>query len=204
MLLSEPEPLIMERSEENSVTFQIAMIGCDGLVVGSDRLGRAIPSPSDPAMARRVEREPLPRFTQMKKFYVNADESVVCFAAGTQVALDAASAISESVKAGGIGTQWDSTIRGAILPLAVNSFGRGGKEEVIVVRRNTASLFWWVVLEHGKLRIIEMDGCWCTGTSSVAEFLPRHLWDKRQSTSTLRALAILTLAHAAEEEPSFV
>jgi hypothetical protein len=44
----------------------------------------------------------------------------------------------------------------------------------------------------------------CTGDNSVARFLPYHLWNPGLHTSELKKLAVLTLAYAAEDNPSAV
>jgi hypothetical protein len=188
--------------EEQGVTFQIALVGSDGLVIGSDRLGKYAPTWG----AR------LPQSVSQPKYFVSADNSVVCFAAGGLTSIDLALQISveceqlpESVDA----TELDwrkaiDKIASTLPPLQVSS---QIPDEILLTRTDVRDAFWLILRGPGsntKTRVKKIRQCFCTGASTVAQFLPYHLWSNKRPVSELTKLAVLTLSYAAEEEPSSV
>ena len=188
--------------EEHDVTFQIALVGRNGLVVASDRMARYEPTPDDRA------KKPLPKPLLMSKYFMNGDQSLICFAAGAATAMDLGRKISEERmlihKLGAAQSEWESALIGAASIRSIPSAG-GLADEIIVVRRDVSDAFWFVLRKSGMPpKAIKMGAYVCTGASVFAQFLPHHLWSDERSISELKTLALVTLSYAAKEDPSYV
>lgn len=195
-------------SEERPVTFQIAMVGKDGLVVGSDQ--RA-------TYGQLVDGQlKLPQRRQRKKYFISEDGSVACFGAGGAVAVDIAQRLVRDCNPMNIASklEWED----AMLQLAGRSKATYGfADQLLVIRRDTINAFWLIERRTiGESRAIaeghgivtrsveEIRNCFCTGSSVVAQFLPTHLWNAERTVAELRKLALVTLSYAATEDPSNV
>jgi hypothetical protein len=183
------------------VTFQLGLVGCDGLVIASDRLARYDPL-NDPV------RKSLVKIVTMSKYFVNRDQSLICFAAGGATAIDLGRQIIEDSNLATLKNptdqEWESAVNrvgGATSPTPLSV----PADEILIARRGVFDAFWLVLRRPGSIsKTLKIDSCLCTGQSTVAQFLPRHLWNKDLSVSVLKKLAILTLSYAANEEPSYV
>jgi len=188
-------------SEEQPVTFQIALVGSDGLVMGSDRLARYEPPVEAGTKA-------LPKILAMSKYFVSHDQSLVCFASGTQTAIEAARRISEDRRALTMNVteqEWESTLKQVAATAPLPPAHIPIADEILVVRRDVSNAFWFVVRRpNTPVVALKTSSHVCTGASTVAQFLPRNLWNKDRSVRELKQLAILTLSYAADEESSFV
>jgi hypothetical protein len=179
---------------EECVTFQVALIGSDGLVVGSDR------------MSVRQSREPWDDNATMEngwqeKFIISEDESLVCFFAGgptceqvaTQIALNCAEVPRSKVR-------WKSSLHETAhnVPRFPSAIG----DQVMVVRKRVPSTIWLVqrTLTPPMTFVNEYTNQpLCTGNNVVAKFLPTHLWRSDLNITELKKLALLTIAYAARE-----
>jgi hypothetical protein len=181
--------------EQYEVTFQIALIGQDGLVVASDRLGvHATPSETGG-----------PIFSQASsqiKYCISDDQSVFCFWAGGAMSPVVARQIALSCKPQHSELQWFNLIQTVAqgIPLPYQH----PVDQIIVVRADTPNAVFIVTRRMDTVSSMKMRDTICTGVSTVAQFFPRHLWHSGMPISELKTLALLTLSYATEENPSSV
>ena len=184
------------------MTFHIAMVGCDGLVVGSDRRGYYVPIAMDgtPQLGQPVFQP---------KYFISANKSVICFAAGGPTAIGLGRRLSIDCD----GLTKDSTESDsydAIYQTAISAPGSSSPgalpDEVLVVQANMPGGFWMVLRRPGiaPQPTVLKQQCLCIGDKTVAMFLPRHLWTMKRGVSELGKLALLTLSYAAHEMPSSI
>lgn len=187
--------------KEQAVTFQIAMVGCDGIVIGSDRKAVYAPGPGAPLF---------PQVTSQEKYFASESGSIVCFASGSAIAIDLARQISVDYDPalrlrGESESAWKKAISGVVAGSPNLPPGHQLDEEILVARKDVADAFWFVLRRpFPPLTILKIQGHLCTGAKTVARFLPRHLWSPELTILQLKRLAVLTLSYAAQEEPSFV
>jgi hypothetical protein len=191
--------------EEQPLTFQIALVGRDGLVIGSDQLGRYVP----------ISAVGKPQFSQIAfqpKYCVSANQSLVCFAAGSAVtAISLARQIcvdcDPALKLKDAGeSEWEHAVLqvATVTPSLMSHYQFA--TQILVARTDIPDAFWLVLIRPDAAPTVSKmkDQFFCTGTSTVAQFLPRHLWTVDRSVSELKKLTLLTLSYAAKEEPSSV
>jgi hypothetical protein len=199
------EPLDVPSPEEQRMTFQIAMVGCDGLVIGSDRRAQYAESG-------------IPRFPQpisQQKFFVSESQSITCFAAGGVTAINLARKITIDCDLplgtkGASESEWMQNVYAAAATppdLPPNSLVSQGEDEILIVRRDVTNAFWLLLRRPRVIPIPTitkvMDRI-CTGCKTAALFLPAHLWTRDMNTHCLQKLATLTLSYATQEDPSSV
>jgi hypothetical protein len=178
---------------EYPMTFQIALIGTDGLLVGSDRLMTyQTVAPENLATQR----------SETTKFVKSADNSIVCFFAGSHYAVNLAQVIASSNFVGNSPLQWAMHLRQVATglqrpPLPVI-------DEILVARTDMPSFVSVVTKTNQPMAQAATVERWlCTGDNSPARFLPWHLY-RRMTVAELKPLALLTLAYASKESPGLV
>jgi hypothetical protein len=180
---------------EDAVTFQVVLIGSDGLVVASDRresnVGEAQPGVS-PAVQRNTT----------EKYLKSDDGSVICFGAGGPFVRDVARAIVLECQPVNSMLQWEEDLKNVSEQIA-RERQLSRLYEFIVVRRDSCNAAWIVANEGGFSEVSKVLDRRCTGDNSTARFLPCHLWTQ-SSVRELKWLAVLTLAYAHLENPSGV
>jgi hypothetical protein len=179
------------------MTFQIGLVGCDGLVVGSDR--RVLFRSAHPDL---VGQNPAGwQSFPTTKFAKAQDESLVCaFAGGPQSRSIAVAVIAEWPECLGLSVmEWEHRVRTTAESILGNSVG----DEILVVRKDDPSRILVVNRNDRVAGIQPVETAICTGTATNARFLPMALW-KRTTVSHLRRLALLTLGYAARERPGEV
>ncbi len=172
------------------MTFQVALVGTDGVLIGSDRRA-AIKSGQS---ARRSDWQ----FTAGTKFITKQDESVICAAAGGPQAQTIAQAIINRGEPMQTYPVWCESLKKIAESVPGNSTG----DEVLVVRKDVPDL----VLLNRDNRVgatSKIEDRICTGVTATSRFLTQHFWE-RVSVERLKSLALLTLDYAASERGSEV
>jgi hypothetical protein len=183
---------------EECVTFQVALIGSDGLVVGSDRLSNRLTRDD-------ANENPTIEDGRQEKYLKSDDGSLVCFFAGDSTCQNVASSIAMHCSGN---SRTDLTWTAAVRSRA-NSVGRipwSIGDQLLVVRRHIPNAVW-VVVRHpaGATFVTEYkEQAVCIGNNALAKFLPTHLWNSGLAIPQLKKLALLTLAYAAKENPGSV
>lgn len=182
---------------EEVVTFQIALIGSDGLVVGSDRMvveAKAYPDEEKVMFDR----------TQQSKFIKNKAESVVCFCAGGADSQNQARDIARECKPVDSDLEWTTKV-GQVASKTVRFTRNDVFNEILIVRRDSPDAVWLVKSDcKGQTYVSKITERKCTGSNALAQFLPSRLWQPTLAIPQLKTLALLTLAYAAKENPSSV
>jgi len=175
-------------AEELRMTFQIVLIGKDGLVVASDRRV-AVRSPGSGDW----------QFIPGTKFCES--DTVVCAAAGGPQAQSIATAIVNHCKPASCQSEpeWIELLRMTAEGIPGNSVG----DEVIVARKDVPTHVFHVARNNQVAGVQKVDTRLCTGTSVTARFLSQHLWSPT-TIEQLSWLALLAVAYATEERPSEV
>jgi 20S proteasome alpha/beta subunit len=180
------------------VTFQLAMVCQDGIIVASDsRVSYFTPAHGDEPSASQ--------FSQESKFIASPNRKVICTFAGSAQAEPTASAIARMSETFTFGSEveWRCDLRAA-----ADSCRRGAKDsplldEVIVCRSDTNDCFWLVSkFLDCPANLRRITSYVCTGDNSTARFLPRYLYKPHLSLEEGKRLALLTLGLASKENPS--
>lgn len=173
------------------MTFQVALVGTDGLIIGSDRK-TLTQAPYLP-----VADTPFAQFQEQCKFVFNEDESVICACSGDQEAQRVARQIV---------IELDSTLNPVRWLAALDSLTERPnlqrRVQLIVVRKGYPNQASWVVIgASGYVSRIEERQC--VGVNASACFLLNNFY-KKCSVDDLKALALLTLDYGATEFPTGV
>jgi hypothetical protein len=172
------------------MTFQVALIGSDGLIVGSDRRRVDLMQSGNEGSSASIP-------TKTFKFARSKDDEVVCAFAGSSTARQFAQAIANLEVP--VGTEdWEEAV--AKIHERIESYPP--REEIIVVDKHSRGQVQVVSRGMQKLRPPQGYSEWITtGDNSIpARFFPQHFWSRRP-VDELRALALLTLYCAAQENP---
>jgi hypothetical protein len=180
--------------EETGMTFQVAIVGSDGLIVGSDRkVSFMSPKSGSKADWQSVS---------SPKFVKREDDSVVCFNAGGSRSRSIARAIIDRADATeSLVSRWENSLIAIADSLpAENSFN----DEVLVIRKNVPDVALISVARvSNAAQVLMIVDRMCTGVAVTARFLTQHFW-KPAPVVTLKRLALLTLDYAAREQPNSV
>lgn len=200
-------PTITELLPEESVTFQIALAGQNGLVIASDRL-----------VNRRIDNlneNPTLEMGKQEKFVRSEDSTLVCFFAGGPTCHQIASEIAANcVNSHMKNLDWQMALRKQIIDIPFLD-GVGIADQIIVVRRHIPTSFWLVQRVPGVQTAQRTRGAMmyideyqnqtlCTGNNVHAKFLSRNLYRSNLTIEQLKKLAMLTLAYAAKENPGSI
>jgi hypothetical protein len=188
---------IWQPYEENlTMTFQVVLVGCDGLIVGSDRRV-LVRSPATDSDGRKPAWQSLPD----TKFIKSEDESLICaFAGGPQSRSIATAFVAEWDKCHSLRqAEWENKLRTTAEVVKGNSRG----DEIIVVRKDQPNRVLLVTRDNQDVGIQPIESTICTGTSLNARFVSASFW-KSTAVNSLRRLALLTLGYAAIERPGEV
>lgn len=172
------------------MTFQVVLIGNDGLLIGSDR--KLIPrAPNNP------ENPPFLQTDEQKKFICSADESLICAYSGDIEAQRLARNVVCAPDLMMSNLDWlsylDTSAKNANVP--------GYYQKVIVVRRNSLDHAIVMSLNYHAMRI---DTRQCVGVQSSACFITNNYYNKKLSVKDMRELALLTLDRGTNDFPTTV
>jgi hypothetical protein len=181
---------------ENAVTFQIVLIGSDGLVVASDRM-------ESYATPGQLGESPAWQRAKTTKYFKSEDASVICFSAGGPLTRDIGRAIASRCRTTSGELAWEESLK-SVADEVVRLGQLAPPDEIIVVRNDVLDTAWLVVKHENSLSTVGKVSEWrCTGDNSAARFLPWHLWTKAP-VRELKWLAVLALSYASKENPSGV
>jgi hypothetical protein len=188
--------------EEFGMTFQVALIGSDGLVCASDRkfVDYHWTRPDAKYAGERTQRGQKMAST---KFVFSGDQTLACAYAGGDQSKNLADAIITNCHPGGQSLdQWERYIKSATKE--IHGSGSQSMDEVIVIRRDDCrTAIRLMKLEPRDSSTLAIEQSICTGDlSGAAQFLVEHLWQPGMSIIDLERLALLTLAYASKENPS--
>jgi hypothetical protein len=178
--------------EEPPMTFQVALTGSDGVIVGSDRK-RGVKT----AESGYGEYQ----YQPAGKFVKSDDESVICASAGSprssSIALAIATQANSRQEPSGLG--WINSLT-EIADATAPDYMRG---EVIVVRKHVRDM---ILVAYGQGRnttSTKIEPHICTGIAAPARFLIEHFWE-HAPVDALQSLVLLALDYAAHERPGDV
>jgi hypothetical protein len=187
--------MIREPLPEECVTFQVALIASDGLVVASDRrMVHSSPAPDDnPAYEQR----------DSPKFHENG--ALICFYAGQDTADRAARVIATNCQPipGQSEFEWENALDIAARSIAAPQFAPS--DRLFVVRKDVFNHIWVIFRNPDNvLPARKVSDRTCIGDNSTARFLAYQLWRPNATISELRNLAVLTLSYASLSNPTSV
>jgi hypothetical protein len=182
---------ITPRQDEEIATFQVVLIGNDGVVVGSDR--RQISVRHAQYGARDAALGVTAQSDSAFKFKKNPDESIICSYAGGPLASAMARSIASSCQPTRDETAWEvALVRAASEAVGIEQ--SESLDEVVVVRRNTPTTAWLVRRELTRTPQIEIvNEKRCIGANLYAGFLPARYW-KPLPVQKLKQLALFCLS----------
>jgi len=175
------------------MTFQVALIGSDGLIVGSDRK-TVYRSPN-----QYITRGRSLQFNSDTKFATKEDNSIVCFYAGGPQSSSIANAILTKADSSLDEHQWHYSLE----EIAASVPGNSVDDEVLVVRKSNPKFVSLLTRYNQIASSCKIEDKICTGVPLTARFITEHLWERRP-VAELQSLALLVLASAAVEHPSAV
>ncbi len=175
------------------MTFQVAMVGSDGIIAGSDRkIGVR-----DTHRGESLNDAGSWQFSSATKILTSADQEVICLFAGTPASKSLARSICREADLNLSDTEWEERLDQ--LATSRGGFNAHG-DEAIVIRKRILSKFVHVIPgQTGSAH--ENEGFLCAGTRLTSRYLP-HRFYKRLPVSALRDLVLLTLDSAGRERPS--
>jgi hypothetical protein len=180
-------PTLAASREERPMTFQVTLIGSDGVIVGSDRK-QIHYTPSAPGALGALQPDLITKFSRSK------NDDVVCAYAGESSARSIADAIVSLPECSMKVTDFEWRI--AIKKAGESVQERGPQDEVIVIRKDTLKRAY---LANSYSAPTEVCSCISTGNHGYpARFLLCHFYEKLP-IAELRKLALLTL-HCASIE----
>jgi hypothetical protein len=186
------EPVSTLTEEDIEMTFQVALVGSNGIVVASDRK----------VTYQTRERSTLPWDRQIsvdRKYVCKDDDSIVCFFAGGSQSLSIANAVicraDASLKNV---SDWHSELQKAADSVVAKSTG----DEVMVIRPFVGDVAL-INRFASDATVSPIPDRRCTGVIAKCRFLTQLFW--RESTvSELRRLALILLHFASTERPESV
>jgi hypothetical protein len=174
---------------EECVTFQVVLIGRDGLVVGSDRRALyVIPIPGQNPIFQR---------TEQPKYKKNKSESVVCFYAGGADSAQQASDIAHRASLDEDDDSWMENIERQARDS--HRMRNDAMNEILVFRKDRPRTAWYVKSVPPETSVSPITTTFCTGIYSDARFLVSRLYEAGLPISKLSDLVLLTLAYAAKD-----
>ncbi len=175
------------------MTFQVALVGADCTVVGSDRLFSEYSRHEVRNVAQRAP---------TCKILIAADRSFVCaHAGGAQSREMAREVVNKCQPQNRSQAQWESHLKEILEPI----WGTSGEivDELIIARAGSAVLTIAKRKGGTPTEIASVENYICAGDIYLpARFLPVHLWREDMPEDSLKKLALLTLACAHEDNPS--
>lgn len=178
---------------EEYVTFQVALIGSDGLVVASDRRANNL--------TQVAGENPGVMMNEQDKFCSNKTDTVLCFCAGGADCETQARDIVLNCQPGEDEAQWATDLYEA----AKRSRVPGSQliNEHIVIRKDIKGAVWLINSQPFCFPFVtKISDRICTGNNTPAKFLVVHLWKRNRPVIELKQLALLTLAYAEKENPA--
>jgi len=171
------------------MTFQVALVGEDGLVVGSDRKILYVRN-EVPSSVKDVQVNSGPKHTE--------NDEVVCFYAGGSQGFDIAQEIVNHAS-----PERSSSERCENLRRITDDFRSPARgEEILVVRKAQGDLVLINRTDEGA-RTSPVHEHRCTGVATRSAILVQQFW-KRLPVERLRRLALIVMEYAARERPQEV
>jgi hypothetical protein len=180
------------------MTFQVALVGTDGVLIASDRRSVYFSNESDDDPC--ASSQP----SEVCKIVASGSEDVVCAFAGSPYSSSIAKAIVDSAEF--LNARTDGA-REVVIKSILRQMGKGPhqRDEIIIARKTDLGRI--VVLSRKGFSEPTFTECTtqiCMGNNMIpARFIPRHFWRKRP-IAELEPLALLTLSCAAWEEKSMI
>jgi 20S proteasome alpha/beta subunit len=198
-LVSNPETTVLDSlcservREESLVTFQVALVGQDCVVMGSDRLlSEYLPLENGGGVTQRASGG---------KIFIA--DGVACMHAGGSQSREMARAVINKRHPQELTlSQWENYLKEIVESIkgALNVV-----EELIVVRTCDLALTKTRKIGNAIVEASSVENKICAGDVHLpARFLSEHLWKEGMPEDKLINLALLTLAFAHEENPSGV
>jgi hypothetical protein len=188
------KPSAVSEEEELRVTYQVGMVGCDGILFASDTRQIYVITPT--------EQNPYPPFqpSEVSKFLLSADRSLICAFAGSPLSREFAKRI---VAATGSHSSSALDLERDFLDISA-AIGppMGSRDEIMVARASDPSRI--LLLSRWVQRNSATDQTrWITtgDNSGPCRFFLHHFYEKRP-IAELQRLAALTLAYASMENPT--
>lgn len=187
--------IVSAEEELQAMTFQVALVGDSGIVIGSDRL--VINKKQEGTYAK-----PSYQFTEADKFCMN--ETLACFYAGSPTSKELATKIySKFHQELPALESWEDSMNEFLAQQKTQSV-ESTFDEVLVFRADVIDKGWIVTRSpKGMPRLADFSDRLCTGDVSPARFISWKLY-KKSSNEYLSKLAFLTLCFATEYSPSTV
>jgi len=178
------------------MTFQVALIGNEGIVLGSDRIHIFV------GLQKLPHLQPRQRSTECK-ILVSDDERVLCCFAGGPGSVSIAREIRKSCNPVGLSeSAWRDRIEGATKQ--IEGTGENFLDEVIVMRLDNQTGVMVVKQGHNPIQFNPINDHYFAGDYSDARFLASHLMGPNLTLSEMQNLALTTLAYAHKNNPTGV
>lgn len=174
------------------MTFQVALVATNGMVVGSDRkIAYQTRERSDRPWDRQASTD--------KKLVRKDDDSIVCFFAGGPQAISIANAVICHADASTLNvSEWHSQLERAANSVLSKSIG----DEVIVVRPSVGDVAL-INKFAGETSVSPIPDRRCTGIIAKCRFLTELFW-RDSDVAGCRQLALILLHFASIERPESV
>jgi hypothetical protein len=175
--------------EDSEMTFQVGLVGSDGLIVGSDRKVTHMPPNSTSGYAQ---------FDNQRKFETSTDEAIICAWSGTHSQGQRMAREIVGLDPHLSDIAWVRTLDKLSQPTI------HGVTQLIVVRKHRPGHIVWINRGGSEGSAARVETHICAGKKLYASFLPGNFLEEKRTVDELRNLALLTLDYGASEAPTNV
>jgi hypothetical protein len=188
---------IEELMDDFAMTFQVALMGKYGLVLGSDRLHL------ERGLAGFMKRRTPHQTTRGSKIHVSYDEAVICaFAGGPNSETIARRIATECSPRGLSNIDWRNSLEA--VAKSVSQYEEHILDEVLVIRADNRSILKLMRQQRDDPTFTPVDSAIFSGIDSDARAIPKLFWRDDLTTDELTTLAIVSIDYARQEFPNMV
>jgi hypothetical protein len=174
-VLSRPQIPIQFPDEELQMTFQVALVGNDGIVIGSDRKMASLPDLVG-------EEEGFTQTSTQSKFVTSDDRQLVCACSGGVTAWDIAKQIRNEYRAYSDETKWEEYLDGICKSKQMSPW----RDRLLVARADMPTMVVWMKI-GGRATLMDKV---CSGAYLSASFFVSQFFDPAASVKSLTRLAL--------------
>jgi len=196
-ILTEPFLSAETLEKVKRMTFQVVLIGTDGLILGSDRRSVYISNESNDDLGASAQPQ------DICKFELSSDGEIVCAFAGSPYSSSVAKAIAHSTEYSLAASDAEREKEAKAKLRGLGGLPNGQKDEIIIARRGELGHID-VLARRGssEATFTKVTSHICLGNNLIsARFILRHFY-KSRPIDDLVDIALLTLSCAAWEDPS--
>lgn len=184
--------------DDFDMTFQVLLIGDDGIVLASDRLFRTR-GLREMMEAKRPSYQP----TLGTKIYISDDNLTICsFAGGPYSEKIARRIVTTCCPSGLSEPHWINAIEAAAK--GITEYSEQLSDELLVIRADNVTALKLIRQQSDDPTPTPIDSCMYAGLETDAILIPKLFWRSNIKCERLRTLAIVSITQASIEAPHLI